>query len=130
MKIGITLNMSQNFWSNGLNQNVKLLSDLFQRLGHTVYYITNQDVNKKQFNFKPVVFCAVTTASFSFDFFVVQQGQDIPSFEFTYLQPTLVFKFLRRVYENIFYDYLSESLITQYLRTVSSSDLKIYLPVG
>ena len=52
MKIGITLNMSQNFWSNGLNQNVKLLADLFQRLGHTVYYITNQDVNKKQFNFK------------------------------------------------------------------------------
>lgn len=52
MKIGITLNMSQNFWSNGLNQNVKMLADLFQRLGHTVYYITNQDVNKKQFNFK------------------------------------------------------------------------------
>lgn len=52
MKIGITLNMSQSFWSNGLNQNVKMLVDLLKRLGHTVYYITNTEINKKQFNFK------------------------------------------------------------------------------
>jgi hypothetical protein len=52
MKIGITLNMSQSFWSNGLNQNVKMMVDLFERLGHTVYYITNKKINKHQFNFK------------------------------------------------------------------------------
>ena len=41
MKIGISLNLSNNFWSNGLNQNVKFLYDIFERLGHEVYYITN-----------------------------------------------------------------------------------------
>lgn len=51
MKIGITLNLSNSFWSNGLNQNVKFLYDIFQRLGHEVYYITNKKPNKK-FNFK------------------------------------------------------------------------------
>ena len=51
MKIGITLNLSNNFWSNGLNQNVKFLYDIFCKLGHEVYYITNNHPNEK-FSFK------------------------------------------------------------------------------
>lgn len=50
MKIGITLNLSINFWSNGLNQNVKFIYDIFKRLGHEVYYITNNSPSSK-FNF-------------------------------------------------------------------------------
>ena len=53
MKIGITLDLSINFWSNGLNQNVKFLYDLFRRLGHEVYYITSsKPYSKLSFNHK------------------------------------------------------------------------------
>ena len=53
MKIGITLDLSTNFWSNGLNQNVKFLYDLFRRLGHEVYYVTNsKPYSKLSFNHK------------------------------------------------------------------------------
>lgn len=50
MKIGITLNLAHSFWSNGLNQNVKFIYEIFKRLGHDVLYITN-NAPYKGFNF-------------------------------------------------------------------------------
>lgn len=53
MRIGITTDLSQSFWSNGLNQNVKFLYDIFHRLGHNVFYITdNKPLTKLSFNHK------------------------------------------------------------------------------
>jgi hypothetical protein len=46
VKIGITINLSQSFWSNGLNQNIKFVYSVFRRLGHEVYYITNEKPNR------------------------------------------------------------------------------------
>lgn len=72
MKIGITLNLSVNFWSNGLNQNVKFLYDTLKRLGHEVYYVTNhKPIEKFKFNHKYMLWSDVLKdSSESFDVFI------------------------------------------------------------
>ena len=42
MKIGITLDMSIAFWSNGMQQNIVFLYSLLSRAGHDCYYISNE----------------------------------------------------------------------------------------
>ena len=51
MKIGITLDMSNAFWANGMQQNIVFLHQLLKRGGHDCYYITHEKpayiLNKK-----------------------------------------------------------------------------------
>jgi hypothetical protein len=73
MKIGITLNLANSFWSNGLNQNVKFIYDIFHRLGHEVYYLTREKPNRKlNFNHKYMMFSdVVNDQSESFDVIIL-----------------------------------------------------------
>jgi len=73
MKIGITINLTQNFWANGLNQNVKFIYDVFRRLGHEVYYITKEKPNNNlSFNHKYMFFSdVINDESESFDVFIL-----------------------------------------------------------
>ena len=42
MKIGITLNLSNNFWANGLNQNGIFLYEVIEKMGYKPFHITQQ----------------------------------------------------------------------------------------
>ena len=44
MRIAITINLGTSLWSNGLNQNAIYLAMLFQKLGHNVDLIYDDDV--------------------------------------------------------------------------------------
>ena len=51
MKIGLTLDLSVNFWANGLQQNSVFLYEIIQRIGYKPYYITTK-LPSHNLNFK------------------------------------------------------------------------------
>lgn len=61
MKIGITLNLSNNFWANGLNQNGVFLYEIIEKIGYQPFYITQQlpsynlNFNHKAFLLKDLI---------------------------------------------------------------------------